>query len=476
MKRAAEILRQVLAWTLQYPLGRSQWIALVLWTLLLAGGTISLGDRIASTTNLDAEKFDQGAYLRVAEQNRPQLWPAATDGIRNPLFPWLLAKTASGDPTAMFAAGKKLNVRCAALLLLLLGAWAGRRLSWLTAMAFVTLATGILLPISTYVGTEILFYGLFFAAWLQAIALLDRITWPRCALFGATLGLAYLAKPGVTLLVGSLALVSLVRWIRAWRQGEPADWRGFRPLLGAGLALLVFVPIIVPRAQEAWRQFGDPLQNTATQCFWEDNWSACYPKLSLLNPRQIDKLPPEERPSAGRYFARNGFAGAWTRLTQGIAGQAQNVFCLDQKSLWFERSPNAKRPVRRIFPYRGFFLLLPAILTLIFTVAAWRRFRKEAFPPVAWFQAVFALLVVGISFGAYSWYWVIAPGARFILALYLPALASSLLASEALRRRLATAWSDRLAGGCWLLLLATLTIHFAIIATHPVFAELKDSF
>lgn len=472
MNRLGSFLRAALQWCLQFPLGRSQWVTLGIWLVAIAAVMLTLGGSIAQNTNRDPELYDQGAYLRVAEQNRTALWPTQTDGIRNPLFPWLLAKTASGDQSAMFAAGLKLNVRCGAVLVLLLGVWAGRRLAWLPAVTFATLGgIGVLLPISTYVGTEVLFYGLFFAAWMLALDLIEKLTLTRCALFGATLGFAYLAKPGVTLLASAFVAVGLVRWLR---KGE--DWTGAKPLIGAALALAVAVPMMLPRMLDAARQFGDPLQNTAANCFWEENWDACYPKLSELNPKNIGRLPLDERPSASRYFARHGIGDAWARLSTGMGEQLANVVSADPKGIWFSRSPSPKRQVRRVFPYRGLFLLPPLLLAGGLGVVALRRSGTAAVGGEVWLQIAFAVLLVGASFSAFSWYWVIAPGARFIMALYLPVMASLLIVAEAARRRLATAWADATCAGTWATMLAIFLVHIGIIATHPFFEKVRGAF
>lgn len=466
MNRLRDFLRAAMQWCLLHPLGRSQWIALGVWLLALAGGMLALGEYVALTTNRDPDLYDQGAYLMLAETTRGTAWPAATDGIRNPLFPWLMAKTASGDRAAMFTAALLLNVRLGALLALVLGVWAGRRLAWLPAVLFTTLGgLGVVLPISTYVGTEVLFYGLFFAAWMLALSLLKQLTLPRCAIFAAVLAFAYLAKPGVTLLCGAFVVAGIVRWIS---KGD--GWQGVRPLIGAALALVIAAAMMLPRMLDASRKFGDPLQNTAANCFWEENWDACLPKLARLNPRLAHRLPPGEWPSAQRYLARNGIGGAWDRLTKGMAAQLGNVIGPDPKGVWFSRSPSPKRQVRRIFPYRGLFLLPPLLL------AAGLGFRALREDGTLRIQTGFAALLVGASFGAFSWYWVIAPGARFILALYLPVLASSLIAAEAARRRLATGWADALCASTWAVMLAVFVWHIAIIATHPFFEKVRGAF
>src|SRR6185369_12273413 len=97
------------------------------WLAILWGGMILLGEHIARTTNTKVNRHDQARYLTLAEENRPMLWPTVTDGIRNPLFPWLIARVANGTEAVIFARSKRLNVWCGALLAMALGLWAGCR-------------------------------------------------------------------------------------------------------------------------------------------------------------------------------------------------------------------------------------------------------------------------------------------------------------------------------------------------------------
>jgi hypothetical protein len=474
MKRLADSLQAAMRWCLDHPLGRSQWIALGAWLVLLSTGMLAMGGYIVLKTNRDPERADQSAYLMLAEKTRGVPWPTATDGIRNPLFPWMLAKVAAGDRDTMFAAGLRLNLRLGALVAILLGAWAGTRMAWLPAVLFVTLGgLGVLMPISTYVGTEIVFYGLLFAAWMLAFGLLEKLTFSRCAIFGATLALAYLAKPGITLLSGALLAVAVVRWLTS---DDASGWRGWRPLAGGAIALGISMAMMLPRMIDASRRFGDPLQNTAANCFWEDSWEACVPKLAHLNPRLAHKLPPGEWPSAKRYFERNGASGAWTRLTTGIASQVENIINPGPKSILFSRRPSPDHPVRRVFPYRGLFLLPPLLLAGVAAVLCARVHGAGAFPRGTAYQLAFATLLIGGSLGAFGWYHVIASGSRFIMALYLPVLASLLIAADALRRRFATRWLDAVSAVAWVLMLGVLLAHMGILATHPYFDKMRGAF
>ncbi len=466
-------------WLMANPLGRSQWIALTGWLVVVAIWMVMLGNHIAGTTNQDMEHSDQKAYLLVTLQNRKLVWPEATDGIRNPLFPWLLAHTARGKMPALFVAGKALNIRCGALVLLAFGIWAGRRFAWLPAVTFSTIAgLGVLLPISTYVGAEVLYYGLFFFAWMTAFALLARLTWFRCALLGFLLALAYLAKPGVTLFCGCLALVVVGRWIFSRHSSTTSDdgWNGWRPLAGAAVAIAVAAPMVLPRALHAQERFGDPFQNTATRCFWEDDWDACLPKLNHLNPREIDQIKPEDRPSLRRYFSKHSLGDAFHRLTNGMAMQFDNLMGGGKKSLYFSLPPSEKRPVKRVFPYRGWMLVPPGLLVLILLAANFRSRSAPRFTPTTVSQLAFTVLLLGVSFAAFGWYYPISPGARFVMALYLPALAILGLVGENLRLRLGAVWSDRASRATWTVMLVVFLAHMVIISRHPEFTELRTAF
>ena len=78
MRQVFSILRAATRWCLQYPLGRSQWLSLGAWLVLLALGMLALGQYVAFSTNRDADLYDQGAYLMLAEKNR-DWWPSATE-------------------------------------------------------------------------------------------------------------------------------------------------------------------------------------------------------------------------------------------------------------------------------------------------------------------------------------------------------------------------------------------------------------
>ena len=226
----------------------------------------------------------------------------------------------------------------------------------------------------------------------------------------------------------------------------------------------------------AQRRFDDPLQNTSAYLFWEENWAAARPHFALLNPRKVHLIPEADRPSAGRYFARNGLGGAWERLSKGMVLQGSHVFPIRTDNFSFTEVPSPKDPTRRIFAFRGYVLLVPLLLTIGLVGVALRRFGWAAVPGHAWCRAAFMVLLFGVSFAAFGWYAPIAPGARFILTIYIPMLASLFWAVEALRRRLAIRWLDTVCACIWLTMLGVFLVHMGVIATHPYFGSLRGVF
>jgi hypothetical protein len=159
-----------------------------------------------------------------------------------------------------------------------------------------------------------------------------------------------------------------------------------------------------------------------------------------------------------------------------MARQFENLVDPGKKSLLFSRPPSDKRPVKRIFPYRGWMLVPPALLVLALLPAALRTRTSQIFTPATVSQIAFTILLLGVSFAAFGWYYPISPGARFVMALYLPALAILALVAENLRIRLDAVWSDRISRAVWTITLATFLAHMAIISRHPHFTEVRAAF
>src|SRR5258708_6650349 len=86
------------------------WVIAFLWLAAVLALQWKLGQGFIAQANQDPSRFDQGASLDLAKANLLFIWPAYTDGIRTPLFPFLIKSWFSDDNAQFFAAAKQANV------------------------------------------------------------------------------------------------------------------------------------------------------------------------------------------------------------------------------------------------------------------------------------------------------------------------------------------------------------------------------
>ncbi len=137
------------------------WIVALLWLAALLALQWKLGQGFIAQANQNPLRFDQDAYMALAKANLPFVWPAYTDGIRTPLFPFLIKFWASDDNAQFFAVAKQANVcfgLAATALLALYFLW---KLPLLPALNVGTISALIILPASVFVTAEAIYYALF---------------------------------------------------------------------------------------------------------------------------------------------------------------------------------------------------------------------------------------------------------------------------------------------------------------------------
>ncbi|MEX1118693.1 MAG: hypothetical protein WEB60_07850 [Terrimicrobiaceae bacterium] len=390
--------------------------------LVLATALGVIGFRIADSTNLDTEPFDQGAYLGMAQSMKEDLLPARTDGTRNPLFPWLVTRFHNPDSPDFFAAGKRLNVVFAVLGVFCLGVAAKRRMGHLASWNLAAVGgLGALLPISTFFGAEVLFYLFFVGMWVAALDHLRRPHVVTGLLLGVFAGLAYLAKPStgpfLAAFAGFLILLILVKLV--WKN-PPAwflapDWRTSAAILGLVAALGSYFVIISPRLESAQRTFGSAFYSLPSFWFWADDWKTCVEKYANCTEYGLSKLPPEEWPTAANYFRRNSPSAAWERLMGGTLIKVKQFVIPDGKLPW--KAENRGKPKRMVLPARGWYLVLFGMLAVVMVVVAKGRPLSDpgGIAALAFGAGVFCLFTL-----AYGWYHVIGPGPRFVMMFYIP--------------------------------------------------------
>lgn len=448
------------------------------WVLFLLLLQWHLGQGFAAQANLEVEKYDQRAYLRMVAAERAHWWPTGTDGTRNPLFPALLQPWYVPDVETFFRTAKQVNLGFGMLAVLVLGSWFLRRLPLVAALNLTTLAAlAVILPISTVVTTEVVLYVALFFLWMECAELLVRNPLRDYAAAGLLAAVAYLAKPGITLLLLAFAGLTLGRWVWGMIRREKSEgWTGGRAWRGGAVFLGCFLVPVLPRAIEAQKVYRDPFQNSSAYGMWDDAWAQSYARLELYNKRRIGEIPEAQRPTPANYWRTHTGAQIAARLQAGADRQFRNFFLPEGR--WMPKKnkiPDSQ--TRLLIARRGLYPL--ALLAGIAVLAVWTagrglEVREERERRWAW--GALALVAFAGHFLAYSFYTPIAPGARFLMGLFLPVTFSLALILESLRRRAPNAGTLAMYHGLHLVILGSLLWQMASLTTAQTFGEPRGAF
>jgi len=427
-----EPIRGVRAWALYLA---SLWV--------IAAVMIILGWRMAPQIQPDPDASDQGAYAYLARSMQDAKWPHLTDGVRNPLFPWLVAKFVKPDFTehheiaAYLIPGKRFNAVLAVLIMMAIGIYAARLLPPVAAWNVAAVGgLGGLLPIAMFFGAEPLFYGLYFGVWVVGVRLLIRNPVWLYLLFAVLVGFTYLAKPSTTPFVLLLAGMSILRLLCNFLPQLPAglrcrDWKPWRLAVGAVLFVLINGAIILPKAIYSAEHYDDPFYNAPKKWFWLVDWSDAYPKYQLVRKRDLVQMSADEQPTPANFIKRHGWDLAVWKLSQGTLTRLEQLF-LPEQSLR-RKVERRGEPRRLVLPFRGMYLVCALALAgvmLVFVLGR-RRFRQVEgwMLPFLFIFGTFAAYTL-----AYGWFYGIGPGPRYIMSMYLPLLFFGMLAADRLRR------------------------------------------
>ncbi|MFV0415506.1 MAG: hypothetical protein ACK5NG_03985 [Chthoniobacterales bacterium] len=427
------------------------WLLYLLALLILAAVMLSLGWQLAPQIRPDPDSSDQGAYAYLARQMKDAAWPAATDGVRNPLFPWLTAKFV--EPTfkehseiaAYMIPGKRFNAALATLISLLIGLLAAFYLPPLPAWN-VAAVSGLacLLPIASYFGAEPLFYGLNFAVWFLGVWLLLRNPIWGYVLFGIFVGFAYLAKPSTTPFVALFIWMSLLRIVCCYIPSLPSalralNWKPWRFAVGILLFALIQGAIILPRCFYAEEHYGDPFYSAPSKWFWISEWSMAYPKYQLVREQDLAKMSEDEQPTPSNFIKHHGWSFAWWKLGNGTFVRLQQLIIPEET--FRKKVEKRGRPRKVLLPFRGMYLGSSLILMLILLGFVLAKKRYDMLGPWA-FPFVFILGTFTAYTLAYGWFLGIGPGPRYIMSMYIPLFFFSMFAAYFLRRISADTTSD----------------------------------
>jgi 4-amino-4-deoxy-L-arabinose transferase-like glycosyltransferase len=186
---------------------------------------------------------DPDAFYRLGQSvptaNFPPLWPLLLAGV---------SKIGLDGERAHQLVGAVLGSATVALTGLIGARVAGRRVAVLAAV-FVA-GSPLLIAADGSLMSESLFVALIAGATLAAYRAVDRPSWPRFALLGATLGLAALARSD------ALIVAPLLIGATAWRSTSTTAGRR---VLFAGVALIVTGLVLSPWVVRNDREMGEPI-------------------------------------------------------------------------------------------------------------------------------------------------------------------------------------------------------------------------
>lgn len=266
-------------------------------------------------------------------------FPRYTDGIVDPLFPWLMRGWAGAPPDAVFEAGKWLNFLLAGGLLAAFAVAAARAFSFSGAAAIVLMGGfGVILERSGYFSSDALYFLLVVLTWLCALSLIRQNPLWLYGVFGVLLGLSYLAKPLVWPIVAGFVLVSLLRSLWSGlrprrardREEEPELWSASNQIVGLAMTAAAFLLVTGPRLSYASATFGDPFHTYLKYFVWFDSPSeAAAFQQTHPGRAELSAIPPDERPGLRRYLREKGagalmergFSGALAQVKSSVLGR-----------------------------------------------------------------------------------------------------------------------------------------------------------
>ena len=339
---------------------------------------------------------DQGAYLTYARQLYETNYTITADRNRMPVYPFLLSliyRPGMSDEEFLPRA-QAFTVNLSIILLAILFPILRRFFSPLPALALLAAtAFGVFIYRAGKAQVELLFYFMIFCAFVLLLQLFVRPRWWLAVLAGTTTGLAHLTKASV---LPGLAIWALVFGVGLIWSRPPDRWRR---LAIFALVLGSFLLVVFPYIQTSKRIYDSYFYNVnSTFVMWCDSSTEGYEFLKAHGDKnQWREIPPDERPSARKYWRDHTVAQIVHRIWKGLLHLTkQNALAI------------------------GYYKFVMALLVAGIIVCLWRwRETRDVFAenPLA---ALFCLLFLAGYFLLYAWYDQIINDTRFVLTMFLP--------------------------------------------------------
>jgi hypothetical protein len=324
----------------------------------LAGFYLIGATEHARRVNTSKARADQSGYLRDAQEvyaNWHGQEPPGLVGQRNRMPLYAAYQALFWNPRmsndAFFEIAKVWNIRLSLLLLVVLAlAFSGHLPRLVATNLLLVVAFGIFIFKAGYTQAELLFYTLFFLAFLACCHLLRRrqtgawVLLPLGAIAGIIAGLAHLTKAAALPLVIIFGVVCSGREIvllirRRSRSGGPdvadaraaARWR----LAGGAAMLAAFIITLSPYIATNKRVFGQYFYNVNTTFYaWYDDWAGASVGTRLHGDDVgWPTLPPSDIPSMGRYLRTHTLP----TIVDRVAGGAGDMVARSYQTFWYSK-------------------------------------------------------------------------------------------------------------------------------------------
>ncbi len=408
--------------------------------------------------------------------------PHFTDGVVNPLWPWIAARFHSEDHETFFQRGKWFNIVLVAVFLNLLGLVCARVFSISGAINLVLIGSlGAFLTRAVHFQPESIYYILFFATWMCCLALMRHNELWLYALLGLFSGLAYLAKSSVQPLLLVFLAVTALRFVVELvqrRRGKNPDsrWHPQNHFIGMAVLAMAFLMVVGPRLSFANERYGAPFHSYTSYWLWMDKFEDCYRFMGDHGTREsLRNITPENKPSMMNYARTHTGEEAWGRMRDGVEVAVSGML-YPQKT---RQNKTHDREWKQLAPDRGKYLLGLLVIAGVMAGCLWWALRQSdakdlrAQPWSGGWMLLFAAGAFAIYTMAYGFYTPIGKGDRFMLSLYLPLAVTFVWVAERLRRQTTRVrhkrWVGRVYAGMHFALTIIVLLRVADLLRTPLF-------
>jgi len=347
---------------------------------------------------------DQSAYLEYARQMHETNYGVVGGRARMPGYPFLLSLIYEPglEDAEFLRRGQILNIWFSVAVLLLLFLIYRRHFPPLYASALLAItAFPVFYYRAPWVQTEVLFYFASFCMFLAYWRMLVAPSFPVAAWAGLCTGLAHLLKASVLPAVALFTVCFIARSAWNFRRTRTAPVRSssWREPAMLALVLATFLAIVFPYLQTSKRVFGSYFHNASASYYvWLDSWEEAKAFSKIARDRHgKPAVPPEQIPSASKYWREHSVAQILSRLGHGVIGRLTHNARLD-----------------------GYYKYVVLLAGIVGVLALHQRDKFVRMVRSQFFLAVFLALFFTGYLLLFAWYEAISNDARFMLMLYLP--------------------------------------------------------